>query len=264
MTNAKKSLGQHFLKNKKALLTIVESLKITPEYTVIEIGPGHGELTDVIASSPVKKIIAIEKDSNLAPMLQEKYRSTEGRVEIKEGDALLKLKEIAAEASDPFAISGNIPYYITGHLLRIIGNLERKPREVVFTIQKEVAERICAQPPRMNRLAACIQAWGTPVIELVLPPGSFDPPPSIDSAILHIAKKEDAPHGEILNAYYETAGIAFRQPRKTLLNNIADGFGIPKESAIKLFENIGLLGTERPETITIEKLKKLSAIIHGV
>ena len=150
---AKKSLGQHFLINKKALLTVVESLAVTADETIIEIGAGHGELTDLLIISPAKKIIAVEKDHELAELLKEKYRSvgttkdTEGRITVVEGDALKDLTPIIAALENQYVLAGNIPYYITGYLLRIIGDLKRKPLRTILTIQKEVAERICVTVP---------------------------------------------------------------------------------------------------------------------
>lgn len=259
---AKKSLGQHFLKNAKALAAIAESLAIPENATVIEVGPGHGELTDLLVASPAGKIIAIEKDRVLAATLKEKYAGNAGRITVMEGDALMDLVPAAEKLDTPYCVAGNIPYYITGYLLRIVGDMARKPVRTVFTIQKEVAERICAAPPRMNRLAACVQAWGTPRIVMKLGPGDFDPPPAIDSAIIEITAKNDAPAGETLARYYETAGLLFQQPRKTILNNLADGFAIPKENALSILIKAGFAGTERPENLTVETIIKISELTH--
>lgn len=273
---AKKSLGQHFLINKKALLTVADSLKIIAEDTAIEIGAGHGELTDLLITSPAKKIIVIEKDHELAELLKEKYRSVgttkdiSERLTVMEGDALKDLAPITENIKTPYVLVGNIPYYITGYLLRIIGDIHNKPIRTVFTIQKEVAERMCAEAPRMNRLAACVQIWGTPKIVMKLKPTDFNPPPSIDSAIIAIETKADSLTGATLANYYETVGILFQQPRKTILNNLADGFDkltvngsvMTKEKALALLTQAGLLGTERPENLAIETIQKISTLTH--
>lgn len=264
---AKKSLGQHFLINKKALLCVAESLQITPAETVIEIGPGHGELTDLLIASPAKKIIAIEKDHELTELLKEKYRSVgttkdiADRITVTEGDALKDLAPIIQNVGE-YSLTGNIPYYITGYLLRIVGDLENKPLRMVLTIQKEVAERICAEPPKMNRLAACVQIWGAPKIMMKLKPNDFNPPPAVDSAIIAIETKKDAPVGDTLKNYYETVGILFQQPRKTILNNLSAGLNMQKEKALALLQKAGLHGAERPENLTIETIQKISTITH--
>lgn len=268
MINAKKSLGQHFLINKKALLTVAESLKISAGDTIIEVGPGHGELTDLLIASPAKKIIAIEKDHELAELLKEKYRSAlttkdiSDRITVLEGDALKDLTLIIASLTTPYVLAGNIPYYITGYLLRIVGDIKNKPLRTTFTIQKEVALRICSTAPDMNRLAACVQIWGTPHIAMKLKPNDFNPPPSIDSAIIVVETKANSLTGTALANYYETVGILFQQPRKTILNNLSDGFDIPKEKALTLLTQVNLLGTERPENLTIETIQKISTLTH--
>lgn len=259
---AKKSLGQHFLINKKALLTITESLKISADETVIEVGPGHGELTDILIASPAKKIIVIEKDHELAEALKEKYKGIASRLTVTEGDVLKDLIPIIENLNAPYALAGNIPYYITGYLLRVVGDATHKPLRTVFTIQKEVAERICAVAPDMNRLAACVQIWGLPRIAMKLKPNDFNPPPSIDSAIIEIETKKDPLTGASLQNYYETVGILFQQPRKTVLNNVSDGFDIPKEKALTLLTEAGLIGTERPENLTIETIQKIAELTH--
>jgi len=248
--------------NKKALLTVAESLKITEEDTVIEVGPGHGELTDLLIASSAKKFIIIEKDHELAELLKEKYENITSRLTVIEGDALKDLAPIIASLTTPYVLAGNIPYYITGYLLRIIGDIEKKPLRTVFTIQKEVALRICAIAPDMNRLSACVQIWGAPHIAMKLKPTDFNPPPSIDSAIIVIETKKDMPSGTSLANYYETVGILFQQPRKTILNNLADGFNIPKEKALAILAEAQLLGTERPENLNIETIQKISTLTH--
>ena len=165
-----RKLGQHFLKNKSALRLIAESLDVMPNDTVIEIGPGHGELTEFLVATPAKKIIAIEKDEDLYHALEKQFH-TDDRVTIIQGDALKTLPSLVKDlpSAGAYKIAGNIPYYITGHLFRIIGELEHRPEKCSFTIQEEVAERICAMPPRMNRLAASIQFWASAKIVKILP-----------------------------------------------------------------------------------------------
>ena len=155
-------LGQHFLKNKSVLRSIAESLELAPNDIVIEIGPGHGELTEFLMASHAEKIIAIEKDADLYDSLIKKFQ--DARMIALRDDALTALPTVIQNSKPKilnYKIVGNIPYYITGHLLRTIGDLEIKPTRSVFTIQKEVAERVCAIPPHMNRLAASVQFWAT-------------------------------------------------------------------------------------------------------
>ena len=153
----RQKLGQHFLTNPAVAKKIAASLEVETGDTIIEIGPGHGELTEEIVASSEKreaKIILIERDVELVAGLREKYK-TNTRIEIHEGDVLEVLPALATRYSllaTRYSLTGNLPYYLTGFLLRTIGELEHKPARSVFMIQKEVAERIVARPPRMNRL----------------------------------------------------------------------------------------------------------------
>ncbi|MDO8516340.1 MAG: rRNA adenine dimethyltransferase family protein [bacterium] len=191
-------LGQHFLINHSALKKIAAALSIAAGDTIVEIGPGHGELTSELLtfvdshtfadSHRHGKIIAIEKDGRLASELKTKFAKT-SIIEIIEGDALRLLPSIVngqLSSVASYKLVGNIPYYITGHLLRVISEMEHKPKTAVFTIQEEVAERICAEPPRMNRLAASTQHWATPSILFRLPKEDFSPPPEVNSAVIKL------------------------------------------------------------------------------
>jgi 16S rRNA (adenine1518-N6/adenine1519-N6)-dimethyltransferase len=132
-------------------------------------------------------------------------------------------------ASKPYKIVGNIPYYITGKLLRVISELDQKPVRAVLMVQKEVAERICAVSPEMNRLAASVQFWADARIIAIVPKKDFSPPPEVDSAVIVLETKKWAldgtpAHGSAAHIdpelYYRAVRGIFAQPRKTLLNNI--------------------------------------------
>lgn len=189
MSNMSKYLGQHFLINKDKLREIIEALDLKDGDTVIEIGPGHGELTDGIMNYESGiRVIAIEKDKNLATSLREKFLHNKN-IQIIQGDVLDVLSSIIHNSSfiiQNYKIVGNIPYYITGYLLRILGELEEKPSLIVLTVQKEVAERVCAEPPRMNLLAASVQFWAKTEIVGYISKKDFQPAPEVDSAIIKL------------------------------------------------------------------------------
>jgi 16S rRNA (adenine1518-N6/adenine1519-N6)-dimethyltransferase len=253
-----RKLGQHFLKNKSVLRLISESLKLTPDDVVIEIGSGHGELTEFLATTAVKKIIAIEKDGNLCRLLIKKFQG-DGRIMIIEGDALKILPGIMSDsqsAIDNYKIAGNIPYYITGHLFRIIGELKHKPKRCSFTIQKEVAERICAEPPRMNRLAASVQFWAGAKIIKVLPASDFSPPPKVSSAIIFLDVIERAKVDA--NNYYAAVRALFAQPRKTLLNNLAEATGQKRDVVAEKLSAIGIIPNNRPQNLSLRDIEAIS------
>ena len=304
---AKKSLGQIFLINKDKIRKIVANLDLQKNDLVIEVGPGHGELTEKIRNERLDiRIIAIEKDKELAVDLKNKFKNCKN-IEVIEGDALKILADLInnlpaspklplrqrSEASqrgerpttNNYKIVGNIPYYITGYLLRIIGELKNKPSLTVLTIQKEVAQRICVKPPKMNLLAASVQFWAEPKIVDYILKKDFRPAPNVDSAIIKLATRE-IKYAIRDKKYYDFIKILFKQPRKTILNNLlsADLRGLEsryarinvarhrsftianyskqnlgwKEEFINELNKTGIKPTDRPQNLSMEKILKLS------
>jgi 16S rRNA (adenine1518-N6/adenine1519-N6)-dimethyltransferase len=278
-------LGQHFLQNQSVLRTIAESVDLSINPTIIEIGPGHGELTDELLAlsfellgknTPTPHIIAIEKDERLASALVKKFP----QVEIVTGDVLkilpLFVARLIPEVPSPqssklkaqsYSIVGNIPYYITGHLLRIIGELPVLPAQCVFTIQKEVALRVCSAPPNMNRLAASVQFWAKPEIIAIVPRGDFKPVPKVDSAIIALVTSDKRQAtSEERDAYYDAVRVLFAQPRKTVLNNILAGdmrqaTSDKKLDAFQLLEKAGINPESRPQDLSVEQIISLAKTI---
>ncbi len=262
-----KRLGQHFLKNKSAIKKIIDALDLKSGDTIIEVGAGHGELTEVIRVSGIGyRILAIEKDKRLANLLKEKFGG-DRRIKIIEGDALKILKSPPMPHTlnpKPYKLVGNIPYYITGRLLRILSELPKKPEICVLTLQKEVSERIVAKPPRMNRLAAIAQFWAEPKIISVISKEDFEPQPEVDSAIvkLETRKQKIESRSEDLR-YYATVRMLFAQPRKTILNNLLSdkrqGTG-NKETIVKSLGNLNINPNDRPQNLNIEDIQKISRV----
>ncbi len=246
-------LGQHFLKNKFALRLIAESLDLAPDDVVIEIGPGHGELTEFLRSAHCKsQIILVEKDKKLSDLLKEKFAG-DSRITVMEGDARRMLAETGRKsliANHNYKIVGNIPYYITGHLLRILGELGHKPSRCVFTIQKEVAERVCAAPPRMNRLAASVQFWANVKIIKTLPASDFIPPPKVSSAI--VALETIRPTKSNTQEYYAAVRALFTQPRKTVVNNLAVAIGKKKDVVAEKLSIVGIHPGGRAQNLGVD------------
>lgn len=255
-----RKLGQHFLRNTNILERIASQILSSSPEIIIEIGPGHGELTrHLLASESPRKIIVIERDIKLIPHLQESFQS-DPRFEIVEGDALKILPLLISQKKiKQYSLAGNIPYYITGHLLRTIGELPTKPQDTTLLIQKEVAERMAATPPKMNRLAASVQFWGVPKILFSVPPESFSPPPQVDSAVIHIRTKLQK--GISMDVFNTTLQTLFAQPRKTLLNNLCSRF--PKEEAQAILLRCHLDPQQRPEQLSLQNIFDLAKKIKG-
>lgn len=271
-------LGQHFLKNTRVIEKIINALEVSENDEVIEIGPGHGELTIPLLSECSLKgaaLSVIEKDERLAEALVENVKTA---ASVTTGDALKILGGLLTskgaenkrdEKHTPkhnVKLAGNLPYYITGKLLRIVGESQEKPERCVFMIQREVAERICATPPKMNRLAASVQFWADAKIITSVPRQDFSPPPEVESAVILLTTKDPVSSRELMERYYKAVRAIFAQPRKTLFNNIAATSkenGLTKEDLMKKMEKSGLKIdlSIRPQDLSIEEIAQLAAIL---
>ena len=248
------------MKDTSVLEKIAAAIDIAPTDIVVEIGPGHGELTEHILKFGPEKIIAIERDEKLATSLREQVTSKSG-LEIIRGDALKILPKVPITyhlKPKTFKIAGNIPYYITGKLLRTIGELKEKPSLTVLTIQKEVAERLCAEPPEMNLLAASVRFWGEPKIIRTISRNAFRPRPKVESAIIQIVTRETSTSEEESAKYYAFIKALFKQPRKTILNNLTDGSNHTKKEVEKFLVSHGVEPKLRPQNLDIDTINNLS------
>ena len=264
-----KRLGQYSLINKGKIKEIVDALDTEDNDTIIEIGAGQGELTKELEfriQNLEFRIIAIEKDKNLTKELQKQFENHKN-IEIIEGDILKILPALPTTynlKTKTYKIVGNIPYYITGQLLRVIGELTSKPSIIILTLQKEVAERLCAKPPKMNLLAASVQFWANPEIIDYIPKEDFKPQPKVDSAIIRLRIKNYAvPAGRqeprVMEKYYKLIKVLFKQPRKTILNNLS--VIQKKEEVINKLKKLGIDPNGRPQDLSIEIIEKLNLML---
>ena len=254
----KKYLGQNFLKNKKILDEIVRIGEVSKEDTVLEVGPGHGELTELLAKM-AKKVIAVEKDKDLIPLLREKFSSNK-RVKIIHED-ILEFENLKLQITN-YKIVANIPYYITSRFLRTyLSDTRCRPLMIVLTVQYEVAKRISAKPPDMNLLALSAQAYGKVEFVRKVSRGNFSPAPKVDSAIIKISEISDKffrKNRVKEKKFFEILRQAFQQKRKMLRHSLSPKFDF-KELRSRISENFG---TKRPEELSLEDWVKLSESIE--
>lgn len=258
-------LGQHFLHNRAAIKKIVNALALRAGETALEIGAGHGELTLPLAEVCRRvraKVIAIEKDRELFEALREKAGG-ENNLELVHGDirSYLRTEEFKLVAKKTYAMTGNLPYYLTNYLLRVIGELEQKPRIVVCMIQREVAERVIARAPHMNKLAASVQFWAEPKIISRLRPSDFDPAPKIDSATISLTLKAASHTKTEHDRYYRAVRSVFQQPRQTILNNLRRGGGASREEIESILASLRIDPKNRPQNLNVEDIAAISRII---
>jgi len=252
-------LGQHFLIDTDVLRHIAEQLDVHAGDIVVEIGPGHGELTDELLDRRPAKTVLIEKDTELAEQLRKKY-AKRADVSIHEGDVRDVLgavveKEVAEGVQ--YKIVGNIPYYLTGYLLRLLGELPRKPGRIVLTMQKEVAERMAASAPDMNKLAASVQFWADAEFCFAIPAAAFDPPPEVDSATAVLVPH---PISAPVSAYFSVVKRLFAQPRKTIANNLSTK-GMADADRVRLYgacASLGIDPQERPQNLTVSLIAAIA------
>ncbi len=252
----KKSLGQHFLVDTKVLENILAAADLRQDDSVVEIGPGRGVLTHKLIEK-TKKVIAVEKDEMLTRELSGRLQKfiDNGKLNIIADDILkINFPEILEkEKATRYKVVANIPYYITGKIIRLLFETRYVPELIVLLVQKEVAERICADVGKMSKLSTIVRYYGTPKIIAAVHKSSFDPPPKVNSAIIKIVSRQ---YGEIERSEHEEdlfriIRIGFASPRKTLVNNLSMGLHLPKEDAKKILKKCHIDETVRAQDLDV-------------
>lgn len=258
-----KRLGQNFLINKKALNDFINACDLKKNDIVLEIGPGLGTITQEIAKK-VKRVIAIEKDRKMCEIMKQTLGGFEN-IEIINQDVSEELsssKELSS-FSGKIKVVGNLPFYITAPVIRKF--LEANPpasgppKEMIFMIQKEVGQRICAQPPNMSVLAVSVQFYAKPKIVSYLPKNSFWPQPKVDSAIIKIIPKKQT----VINAklFFEVVKAGFAHPRKQLRNNFSKRLKMNKEKTEQWLLKNSIQPNQRAETLKVQDWINLTKTI---
>jgi 16S rRNA (adenine1518-N6/adenine1519-N6)-dimethyltransferase len=253
---AHKGLGQNFLQDPLALEKIVSAAEIQKTDTVLEIGPGLGSLTRYLAVS-AKEVLAVELDANLLPPLKA-VLSPYQNVRLVHGD-ILKLSPAELTTEKNYIVVANIPYYITSAVIRHLLESETKPRRIVLTIQKEVAQRICAKPGDLSLLALSVQVYGKPRVVAHIPADAFFPAPKVDSAVLVIdIYPVPLIIEELLEPFFKLVKAGFSQKRKTLRNSLSSGLHISPSNAAEFLSSADIDPQRRAETLSIEEWERLS------
>ena len=255
-------MGQNFLISEKVLEKILKAANLKPEDVVLEIGPGIGTLTKELAKR-VEKVIAIEKDKKMIEILKELLECENVKnIKIIEGD-ILKIENWKLKIENSYKVVANLPYYITSPVIRMFLEAKSKPSEMVLMVQKEVAQRIIAQPPDMNLLAVSVQFYTKPEIVSYVSKESFWPRPKVDSAIIKIIPRRSAfGSASFCERFFRIARAGFSQPRKQLANSLAKGLKLEKEVVQTWLEKNKILPQRRPETLTVKNWIKLTKSIR--
>ena len=257
-----KLMGQNFLTNRAFLEKIALALDIKEGDRLIEVGPGTGNLTDYLINSMAKEILAIEKDKGLAIGLINKYRDI-SKLTVLPQDILFWLSQPQNEQKLPnYKVVGNIPYYLTGQLIRLLLNGEFQPMSIVLTVQKEVAQRIVAQPPQMTALSAIVQTLSEPKIVFDIGKSNFNPIPKVDSAVISIKPRPiyDSAQTRFI---IKTIKTGFLHPRRLLLSNLAEGLGLEKNKITSIFTSLNWDIKLRAQNLTVNDWKKISVALNS-
>ena len=262
----KKSFGQNFLTDTNILQKIVDTAEINKNVNVIEIGPGIGALTEFLAEN-ASEVMAFEIDERLVPILEDTLRDHDNVKVINEdvlkADLQTRVKEF--ENPDlPIKVVANLPYYITTPILMHLIESKIPFAEFVVMMQKEVADRISAEPntKAYGSLSIAVQYYMTAKVAFVVPRTVFVPAPNVDSAILKMTRREQ-PLVEVKDEdfFFRVSKISFVHRRKTLWNNLTSHFGKSEEVKAKLeqaLENANIKPSIRGEALSITDFARLS------
>ncbi len=254
-----KRLGQNFLIAETALRRVVAAAEVTRTESVLEIGPGLGNLTRYLALA-AERVVAVELDGRLLPAARE-VLAAYPNVTLVQGD-ILALNPAELMGGSGFFVVANIPYYITSAVIRHLLTAEARPARIVLTVQREVAERICAQSGDLSVLALSVQVFGRPQIVARIPAGAFLPAPKVDSAVVRVdILPQPQVQAELLDRFFILVKAGFSQKRKTLRNALAAGLGWTSQQAEALLAEAQIDPHRRAETLSVPEWGLLAACL---
>lgn len=259
-----KKFGQNFLVDRNILEKIVDAAQITDEDCILEIGPGIGTMTQYLAQR-AGKVIAVEVDKNLIPVLRETLSSYNNITIINQDILKTDLNQILREygGSSPVKVVANLPYYITTPIIMALLEGHIALQNITIMVQKEVAERMQAEPGTKNygALSLAVQYYAKPEIIVKVPASCFLPKPNVDSMVIRLTKYDKPLYPAEDEAYlFAVIRASFNQRRKTLVNGLSNAaaLGVSKENITDVLSQMELPATVRGETLTLEQFTELS------
>lgn len=265
--NVTRKLGQNFLTDEDVLDAIVEASGITPQDSVLEIGPGIGTLTECLAAA-ARHVIAVEIDKGLIPVLGETLSHC-GNVTVLHQDILktdIPALQKEYNGGEPFHVVANLPYYITTPILMMLLEAKEKPVSVTVMVQKEMALRMCASPGGKDygALTIAVQYYAVPEIVRAVPGSAFFPPPKVESAVLHLHPLEKPPvRVADEDFFFRLVRAAFGKRRKTLVNSVSSdaSLGVSKERVTKALQSLALSASVRGEVLSMAQFAAVSDLL---
>ncbi len=253
LTSTKKSLGQHWLNDESTLEDIVDLANITPQDSVLEIGPGLGSLTARLLNK-TKNVVAVEFDTSLEAKLRARFKDEPKPQLYFEDIRKFNLGLLPAK----YKLVANIPYYITNYLIRLISEASNPPSLAVLLIQKEVADRLLAKPGNLSVLGIIAQSYWQIEPGPIVGPEKFTPPPKVNSQVVKLTRlvRPRLPEGKE-KEFIRLVRIGFAQKRKTVLNSLSGGLCLDRQKVQLMLESAGINPFSRPQELSIEDWLRL-------
>ena len=251
-----KSLGQHWLKDRDVLAHIADCAELTPDDTVLEIGPGLGTLTSELLRR-AKKVVAVEFDSELARKLPAQFPGKD--LEVVQDDILsFDLSTLPKE----YAVVANVPYYITSKIVQMLLTAQNKPRIAVLLVQKEVAERLAAKPGQMSILAVSAQIFADVSLGDVVPAVFFTPPPKVDSQVVILHTRSEPFLSDVSEKdFFKVVKAGFSAKRKMLRSSLSGGLKLSKTETEELLVRASISPNSRAEALSLDDWVRLTRIV---
>lgn len=257
-----KRFGQNFLIDPRIIKKIIKAAELSPQDLILEIGPGVGTLTQQLALK-AKKVIAVEKDPKMVEILKQTLSDFKNVKIIQEDILKFKPKNEKLQIRN-YKIVANLPYFLVSPVIRqFLETIEDRPLYLILMVQKEQAQRICAQPPEMNLLAIFVQFYASPKIISFVSKKSFWPQPKVDGAIIKITPngKKNA-MTELLPSerelFFKIVRAGFSHPRKQLINNLSKKLKIEREKIKNWLLKNNIQPSQRAETLDLKDWIKLT------
>lgn len=242
----KKSLGQHWLRDRRVLEQIADCAELKPDDVVLEIGPGQGSLTSVLLGK-ADRVVAVEFDDDLAAKLPAQFPGKD--LEVVASDILTF--DLGVLPKD-YKVVANVPYYITSKIVQHLMTSKNRPKLAVLLIQKEVAERLAAGPGDMSILAISAQIFAEVSLGPIVPAGLFLPPPKVDSQVVILRiRQEPLVSFDQQKQFFRVVKAGFSAKRKKLKSSLSGGLGIAKEEVARLLETANIDPDDRAEALSI-------------
>ncbi len=253
----KKALGQHWLRDPASLQAIADAAGVAADDTVLEIGPGLGTLTEVLTRR-AGQVIAVEFDKDLATALPR-------RVPVKNLNVVSQdiLSFDFTSVPNPYKVVANIPYYLTSNLIRVLSESSNPPSTAVLLVQKEVAQRVAAQPGSMSLLSVTAQFYWEVSLGTEVPAKLFAPQPKVDSQILIMRYRTASLFDDVrVKDFFRLVKAGFAQRRKTLLNSLGAGLHLDRQAVQSLCASVDIDPSRRAQTLSLEEWHNLYLSLH--